>query len=227
MQDTLARKLRVLRAERGLTLREAEQQTGVDKDTLSKLERGVRHPQDVTLARIAKGYGVPVEELLKEPEEFPPKESRRPDQPPLAVYTPPAPRDDLQIGRVERYPARIIEDAIPEAPVLLEKNVGHAYLNVPVDQLVDDARQGGSVRIAELIQALDEEDRWLRRYYFRTTRKERKTPQGKRVDRERRHYLSDCLRLRLKALKPLRDEEMRQLDAKLRQLDAELEGIRQ
>jgi transcriptional regulator with XRE-family HTH domain len=67
MQNTLARKLRVLRAERGLTLREAEQLTGVDKDTLSKIERGLRHPYDVTLSKLAKGYGVPVDELLEEP----------------------------------------------------------------------------------------------------------------------------------------------------------------
>ena len=67
MQGTLARKLRVLRAERGLTLREAEQLTGVDKDTLSKIERGLRHPYDVTLSKLAKGYGVPVEDLLEEP----------------------------------------------------------------------------------------------------------------------------------------------------------------
>jgi transcriptional regulator with XRE-family HTH domain len=67
MQGTLARKLRVLRAERGLTLREAEELTGVDKDTLSKIERGLRHPYDVTLSKLAKGYGVPVEELLEEP----------------------------------------------------------------------------------------------------------------------------------------------------------------
>ena len=67
MQDTLARKLRVLRAERGLTLREAAQRTGVDKDTLSKLERGIRHPHDVTISRLAKGYDVPVEDLLEDP----------------------------------------------------------------------------------------------------------------------------------------------------------------
>jgi transcriptional regulator with XRE-family HTH domain len=66
VQSTLARKLRVLRAERGLTLREAEQLTSVDKDTLSKIERGLRHPYDVTLSKLARGYGVPVEELLEE-----------------------------------------------------------------------------------------------------------------------------------------------------------------
>jgi len=57
----------VLRAERGLTLRGAEELTGVDKDTLSKIERGLRHPYDVTLSKLARGYKVPVEDLLEEP----------------------------------------------------------------------------------------------------------------------------------------------------------------
>jgi transcriptional regulator with XRE-family HTH domain len=48
-------------------LREAEQLTSVDKDTLSKIERGLRHPYDVTLSKLARGYGVPVEDLLEEP----------------------------------------------------------------------------------------------------------------------------------------------------------------
>jgi len=60
-------KLRVLRAERQLSLREASARTGVDKVSLSRFERGLVHPQDRTLAKIAKGYGVPVEELLEEP----------------------------------------------------------------------------------------------------------------------------------------------------------------
>ncbi len=67
MQDTLARKLRVIRAQRGLTLRQAAAEVDVTPGTLSELERGLRHPHDVTLAKIAKGYGVPVEELLEEP----------------------------------------------------------------------------------------------------------------------------------------------------------------
>ena len=66
MQDTLARKLRVLRAERQLTVREAAALTGVDPGTISKIERGVRHPHDITLSRLAQGYDVPVEELLEE-----------------------------------------------------------------------------------------------------------------------------------------------------------------
>jgi len=67
MHESLPTRLRVLRAERGLTLRDAEELTGVDKDTLSKIERGLRHPHDVTLAKIARGYGIGVEDLLEEP----------------------------------------------------------------------------------------------------------------------------------------------------------------
>jgi transcriptional regulator with XRE-family HTH domain len=66
-QTSLGHKLRVLRAERELTLREAASRTGVAKETISDIERGTRHPHDVTLSKLAKGYGVPVEGLLEEP----------------------------------------------------------------------------------------------------------------------------------------------------------------
>lgn len=65
-RESLARKLRVLRAERGLTLRQVEEKTGVDKHTVSAIERGLSRPYDVTLARLARGYGVSVDELLEE-----------------------------------------------------------------------------------------------------------------------------------------------------------------
>jgi transcriptional regulator with XRE-family HTH domain len=64
MQGLLPRKLRMLRAERGLTLRQVAALTGVAKETLSDLERGRRRPHDVTLAKLAEGYGVPLEELI-------------------------------------------------------------------------------------------------------------------------------------------------------------------
>jgi transcriptional regulator with XRE-family HTH domain len=67
MQESLAERLRVLRAQRGMTLLEAAAKTGVGRDTLSDLERGRRHPVMPTLAKIARGYGVPVEDLLGEP----------------------------------------------------------------------------------------------------------------------------------------------------------------
>ena len=67
MQGSLAERLRVLRAQRGLTLVEAAENAGVGRDTLSDLERGRRHPVMPTLSKIAQGYGVPVEDLLDEP----------------------------------------------------------------------------------------------------------------------------------------------------------------
>lgn len=67
MQTPLGRKLRLLRAERGLTLAEASAATGVGPDTLSNLERDRQRAVTPTLAKIAKGYGVPVEDLLEEP----------------------------------------------------------------------------------------------------------------------------------------------------------------
>jgi transcriptional regulator with XRE-family HTH domain len=67
MHGSLATRLRVLRAERGLTVRQVAELSGVAKETISQVERGERHPYDRTLARLARAYGVPVEELLEEP----------------------------------------------------------------------------------------------------------------------------------------------------------------
>jgi transcriptional regulator with XRE-family HTH domain len=67
MHGSLATKLRVLRAERGLTVRQVAELSGVAKETISQVERGERHPYDRTLAKLAHAYDVPVNELLEEP----------------------------------------------------------------------------------------------------------------------------------------------------------------
>src|SRR5215204_4446607 len=66
MQTSLGHTLRILRAERELTLREAASHTGVAKETISDIERSIRHPHDVTVAKLARAYDVPVEDLLTE-----------------------------------------------------------------------------------------------------------------------------------------------------------------
>jgi transcriptional regulator with XRE-family HTH domain len=66
-QTSLGHRLRLLRAERQLSLRQAAARAGVVKETISDIERGATHPQDVTLAKLAHAYEVPVEELLEEP----------------------------------------------------------------------------------------------------------------------------------------------------------------
>jgi transcriptional regulator with XRE-family HTH domain len=65
-QESLAEKLRLLRAERGLTLVQASELTGVTRGTLSELESGKRVAYMPTLSKIAEGYGVDVRELLLE-----------------------------------------------------------------------------------------------------------------------------------------------------------------
>ena len=67
MDESLARKLRVLRAERGWTLNQAAERAGVQPETISDAEHGKRRPYTPTLTKIAKGYGVPIEELIEEP----------------------------------------------------------------------------------------------------------------------------------------------------------------
>lgn len=66
MQESFAMRLRILRARKGLTLIEASEQTGVDRHTLSSLERGGREPRYPTIHKIAQGYGIPVEDLLED-----------------------------------------------------------------------------------------------------------------------------------------------------------------
>src|SRR5215216_3306482 len=66
--ESLARKLRILRAERGITLYEAEELTGVTRETLGALEHGQRGAYTSTLEKIAKGYGVTVGDLMAEDE---------------------------------------------------------------------------------------------------------------------------------------------------------------
>ena len=81
MQESLGRKLRLMRAERGLSLREAARRAGVVKETISEIERGKTHPYDVTLAKLAHAYDVPLTELLEEPVplgEAPPETRRLP-----------------------------------------------------------------------------------------------------------------------------------------------------
>jgi transcriptional regulator with XRE-family HTH domain len=56
-------KLRLLRAQRGLTLTEAAQKIGVTRGTLASLEKGSREPQMPTLFKISEAYQIPVLDL--------------------------------------------------------------------------------------------------------------------------------------------------------------------
>jgi DNA-binding XRE family transcriptional regulator len=62
----IAVKLRVLREERGLTHKEAAELAKVSHWTLMRLESGERAPYMPTVTKIARAYGVPLEELVEE-----------------------------------------------------------------------------------------------------------------------------------------------------------------
>lgn len=64
LRGPLPLRLRTLRAEKGWTQEEAARQIGITRDTLSRLEHGLRQPQAPTVARIARAYGVDTEDLL-------------------------------------------------------------------------------------------------------------------------------------------------------------------
>ena len=62
----IALKLRVLREERALTQKEAAELANVSHLTLIDLESGKRDPYMPTVTKIARAYGVAVEELVEE-----------------------------------------------------------------------------------------------------------------------------------------------------------------
>jgi transcriptional regulator with XRE-family HTH domain len=59
-------RLRELRTERGLTLRQVEERGGPSKDTMSSAERGVHKPNTKTVAKIAKALGMSAAHLQAE-----------------------------------------------------------------------------------------------------------------------------------------------------------------
>jgi transcriptional regulator with XRE-family HTH domain len=56
--------LRSLRGERGLRVEDVAKEIGVTPDTLSRVERGTRHPRVGTIAKLAQFYGLRPEELM-------------------------------------------------------------------------------------------------------------------------------------------------------------------
>jgi DNA-binding XRE family transcriptional regulator len=66
MRGPIALKLRALRQERGLTPKEAAELAGVSHFTLIYLETGKRVPYMPTVTKIARAYGVTIEELVEE-----------------------------------------------------------------------------------------------------------------------------------------------------------------
>ena len=66
--DAVGPRLKRLRTDRGVTLAELSETTGISKSTLSRLETGQRRPSLELLLPLAQTYRVPLDELVGAPE---------------------------------------------------------------------------------------------------------------------------------------------------------------
>jgi transcriptional regulator with XRE-family HTH domain len=73
-------RLRGLRAQRGATLVEVAEATGISKSTLSRLENGQRRPTLELLLALAAAYRVPLDDLVGAPELGDPRIRLRPQR---------------------------------------------------------------------------------------------------------------------------------------------------
>lgn len=66
--ELVAPRLRRVREQRGMTLTDVSERTGISKSTLSRLENGQRRPSLELLLPLAQAYRVPLDELVGAPE---------------------------------------------------------------------------------------------------------------------------------------------------------------
>jgi transcriptional regulator with XRE-family HTH domain len=120
----LALKLRVLRAQHGLSIEAAAQMIGVTPETLGDAERGKRRPYTPTLTKIARGYGIPVEELMAAGEDAPLDDAQSRAARNAAMHTHRVTKDVVLAWGVEASDAEVHAlnralDAMREHPDLL------------------------------------------------------------------------------------------------------------
>ncbi|MEV4533941.1 XRE family transcriptional regulator [Asanoa sp. NPDC049518] len=75
---TVGERLRALRKQRGATLAELSEETGISVSTLSRLESGGRRPTLELLLPLARAHQVPLDELVGAPETGDPRVHARP-----------------------------------------------------------------------------------------------------------------------------------------------------
>ena len=112
LESRLAARLAALRGERGWSLDQLAQRSGIPRTTLSRLEHGETSPTAALLGRLCTAYGRTMSRLLAEVEAEPAKLLRAGDQP---VWT------DPQTGYIRRavsppaagFDAELVEARLP------------------------------------------------------------------------------------------------------------------
>jgi len=69
--NELRNRLKVLRAEKGWTQADLAERAGVTRKTINTVERNVFTPSTVLALRLARAFGVPVEEVFRLADELP------------------------------------------------------------------------------------------------------------------------------------------------------------
>jgi transcriptional regulator with XRE-family HTH domain len=82
LPDRIARQVRALRDDRGLSLDALAARSGVSRSMISLIERGESSPTAVVLEKLAAGLDVPLASLFDEPAAAPDPVARAADQPP-------------------------------------------------------------------------------------------------------------------------------------------------
>lgn len=78
--DLVGPRLKNVRVQRGITLTDVSERTGISKSTLSRLENGQRRPSLELLLPLAQAYRVPLDELVGAPEVGDPRIRLKPRQ---------------------------------------------------------------------------------------------------------------------------------------------------
>lgn len=68
LRETLARKIRLLRAQKGISQETLAFESGVNRTYVSDVERGLRNISLDNISRLSKALGVPAWTLLKDDE---------------------------------------------------------------------------------------------------------------------------------------------------------------
>jgi transcriptional regulator with XRE-family HTH domain len=87
----VAQELKRLRVERDLTMRELSEKSGISTKTIVAVESGKQKPTALTLARLAKGLGIPAYQLLgvnNLPKDPSPWSQGQPEEPPFPTEDP-------------------------------------------------------------------------------------------------------------------------------------------
>ncbi len=122
--EAVGPRLRALRVERGATLAELAESTGISVSTLSRLESGQRKPTLELLLPLARAHQVPLDELVDAPETGDPR-----------IRTKPVVRHGMTFLPLTRRPGgpqafKQIVPATPDAVPDLRTHEGYEWLYV-------------------------------------------------------------------------------------------------